>query len=177
MTNFKANDEFKTTHWSLVVSSREKDSDVRRTSLGELSEAYWYPLFAYLRRKGHGPEESADFVQSFFVELIDKDFLDAVSPEKGRFRWFLMSAVKRFVAKEQEKQAARKRGGGRKLLIPERRRCRTAISNGTGRWLDCRKVVRSTLGAGGAAAGFGSAAESRTKKRESWNSIWLSNPH
>ena len=116
MTDFKANDEFKTTHWSLVVSSREEDSDIRRTSLGELCENYWYPLFAYLRRKGYGPDESADFVQSFFVELIDKDFLDAVSPEKGRFRWFLMSAIKRFVAKEKEKQAAQKRGGGRKLF-------------------------------------------------------------
>ncbi len=116
MTDFKANDEFKTTHWSLVVSSREKDSVTRRDSLGELCEAYWYPLFAYLRRKGHGPEEAADYVQSFFVELIDKDFLEAVSPEKGRFRWFLMSAIKRFVGKDKEKQSAQKRGGGLKLF-------------------------------------------------------------
>ena len=116
MTDFRANDEFKTTHWSLVVASREDDSDVRRTSLGELCEAYWYPLFAYLRRKGYTPDKSADYVQSFFVELIEKDFLEAVSPDKGRFRWFLMSAIKRYVGKEVEKQNAQKRGGGRQLF-------------------------------------------------------------
>lgn len=114
--NERANHEFETTHWSMIVSSREKDSAIRRASLGELCESYWYPLFAYLRRKGYGPEESADFVQSFFVELIDKDFLEAVSPDKGRFRWFLMSAIKRFVSKEVEKQTAQKRGGDRTLF-------------------------------------------------------------
>jgi RNA polymerase sigma-70 factor (ECF subfamily) len=97
----------------MILSSREKDTDIRRDSLGELCTAYWYPLFAFLRRKGHVPDEAADYVQSFFVELIDKDFLDAVSPEKGRFRWFLMSAIKRFVAKQVEKQNTQKRGGDR----------------------------------------------------------------
>lgn len=113
MDDNQANHQFETTHWSVIVSSREKDSDVRRESLGELCTAYWYPLFAYLRRKGHAPDESADYVQGFFVELIDKDFLDSVSPEKGRFRWFLMSAVKRYAAKQLEKQNAQKRGGDR----------------------------------------------------------------
>ncbi len=113
MDQDRANDEFATTHWSLVLSSREFDSDVRRDSLGELCTAYWYPLFAYLRRKGHSPEEAADYVQGFFVELIDKDFLASVAPEKGRFRWFLMAAVKRYVNKQVEKKNAQKRGGGR----------------------------------------------------------------
>ena len=116
MEDKPANHEFATTHWSMIVSSREKDSHVRRDSLGELCTLYWYPLFAFLRRKGHGPDESADYVQGFFAELIDKDFLKAVSPEKGRFRWFLMSAVKRHVADEVEKQNAQKRGGDRAFL-------------------------------------------------------------
>jgi RNA polymerase sigma factor (sigma-70 family) len=116
MKEFRANDEFETTHWSLVVSSREKDSEIRRDSLGELCEAYWYPLFAYLRRKGHSPEQAADYVQSFFLELIDKEFLDAVSPEKGHFRWFLMSAIQRYVAKQIAKQSAQKRGGNRQFF-------------------------------------------------------------
>ncbi len=111
-----SNNEFKTTHWSLIVSSREKDSIVRRDSLGVLCEAYWFPLFAYLRRKGHTPEQAADYVQGFFVELIEKDFLEAVSPEKGHFRWFLMSAIKRFVANQIEKQTAQKRGGDRQFF-------------------------------------------------------------
>lgn len=116
MTNPRANNEFRTTHWSVVVSSREEDSAIRQSSLGELCESYWYPLFVYLRRKGHGPEESADYVQGFFAELIDKHFLETVSPDKGRFRWFLMSAIKRFVGKQIEKSTAQKRGGSRKIL-------------------------------------------------------------
>ncbi len=111
-----ANHEFETTHWSMVVSSRENDSEIRRDSLSELCEAYWYPLYAYLRRKGRSSNDSADFVQGFFVELIDKDFLDSVSPEKGRFRWFLMSAIGRYVGKQVEKSNAQKRGGDRTLF-------------------------------------------------------------
>ena len=116
MENNRANHEFETTHWSVIVSSREDDSGIRRDSLGELCSAYWYPLFAFLRRKGHSPEEAADYVQSFFMELIDKNFLEAVSPEKGRFRWFLKSAVGRYVAKQKEKQRAQKRGGDRTIF-------------------------------------------------------------
>ena len=116
MSGIRANDEFETTHWSIIVSSREQDSEIRRASLGELCEAYWYPLFAYLRRSGHSPEQSADYVQGFFAELIDKGFLSAVSPEQGRFRWFMMSAIKRHVAKQIEKQAAQKRGGDRQFF-------------------------------------------------------------
>ena len=116
MNDIQGKDEFKTTHWSLVISSRGDDSTIRRDSLSELCEAYWYPLFAYLRRKGHSPEQAADYVQSFFLELIDKEFLDAVSPEKGHFRWFLMSAIKRFVSKQVEKQSTQKRGGGRQFI-------------------------------------------------------------
>ncbi len=98
------------------MSSREQDSDIRRHSLGELCESYWYPLFAFLRRKGNSPDAAADYVQGFFVELVDKNFLDAVSPEKGRFRWFLMSAINRFVSKQVEKQSAQKRGGDRQFF-------------------------------------------------------------
>ena len=116
MENSGELDEFKTTHWNLVVSSRQSDVELRQQSLAELCEAYWYPLFAYLRRKGHAPEQAADYVQGFFLQLIDKSFLDSVEPEKGRFRWFLMSAIGRYVANEHKKQAAIKRGGGQKLI-------------------------------------------------------------
>lgn len=111
MTTPPQDREFRTTQWSLIISSRGDDSSIRRKSLSELCKAYWYPLFAYLRRKGNPPENAADYVQSFFVELIDKQYLESVSPDKGRFRWFLMSAIKRFVAKQVEKQLAQKRGG------------------------------------------------------------------
>ena len=115
--NDSSNDKgFKTTQWSLVVSSQESDASVRKNSLGELCESYWFPLFAYLRRKGYSPEDSADFVQGFFFELIDKQFLESVSPNNGRFRWFLMSAIKRYVSKQVEKRLAQKRGGQIQLI-------------------------------------------------------------
>ncbi len=120
MSDMRGDQEFHTTQWSLVVSSRGADSSIRRKSLGELYESYWYPLFAYLRRKGHLPDDAADYVQAFFAELIDKEFLDTVSPDKGRFRWFLMSAVKRFVSKQLEKQQALKRGGGQEIFSIDR---------------------------------------------------------
>ncbi len=109
----RKNHDFQTTHWSLVVSSRKTDAEVRRVSLEQLCQIYWYPLFAYLRRKGHTLDQAADDVQSFFVELIDKDFLKNVNPEEGRFRWFLMAAMKRHLARQTERQSAQKRGGNR----------------------------------------------------------------
>lgn len=116
MSDAQNDQRFQTTHWSLVVSSRETDQSLRRQSLEELCSAYWYPLFAYLRRIGYSPEDTADYVQGFFVELIDKSFLKQVSPDKGRFRWFLMAAIKRFVSKQIEKKLAIKRGGGRQFV-------------------------------------------------------------
>ena len=104
---------FNTTCWHIVTSSQDQDSAIRHESLGELYQSYWYPLFAYLRRKGHSMELASDYVQGFFVELIDKDFLAAVSPDKGRFRWFMMSAIGRFVSNQTAKQMAQKRGGDR----------------------------------------------------------------
>ncbi|MEL7500232.1 MAG: ECF-type sigma factor [Planctomycetota bacterium] len=108
--------QFKTTHWNLVVSSKQSDVELRQQSLAELCKLYWYPLFAYLRRKGHDPDAAADYVQGFFVELIDKSFLDSVEPEKGRFRWFMMSAIGRYVSNQRKRDQAQKRGGGQKLL-------------------------------------------------------------
>ncbi len=112
-----SNQHFNTTHWSIVTSSRDDDSKVRKGSLTELCQTYWYPLFAYLRRKGHTVDVASDYVQGFFVELIDKeDFLASVEPDKGRFRWFLMSAINRYISKQTEKQRAQKRGGDRQIF-------------------------------------------------------------
>ncbi len=105
---------FHTTQWSVVISAREdsqNDSALRRSSLEKLCSVYWLPLFTYLRRKGYGPEDSADYVQGFFSELIEKDYVRAVAKDRGRFRWFLMSAVTRYVSKQVEGKLAIKRGG------------------------------------------------------------------
>lgn len=81
-------------------------------ALAELCSTYWYPLYAFVRRSGHTREEAEDLTQEFFARLLAKDFLADVDPEKGRFRSFLLTAMKRFVANEWHRATAKKRGGG-----------------------------------------------------------------
>ena len=83
-----------------------------RAALEELCAAYWYPLYAYLRRKGNSADESADFVQGFFTALLEKGYVAQADRERGRFRGFLMVALRHFASKERAKQRAQKRGGG-----------------------------------------------------------------
>ena len=100
---------FATTRWSLVV---EAGRDAR-PALSDLVAIYWYPLYAFARRRGAGVEDAQDLVQGFFAALIEKHFLLAADPERGRFRTFLLTAFKRYAAKEHEKAQAKKRGGDR----------------------------------------------------------------
>lgn len=102
---------FVTTHWSVVLSAREKDTPRSAAALETLCRAYWYPLYAFLRRQGHAPHDAQDLVQCFFVRLLQKDYLLAAAQEKGKFRTFLLTALKRFLANEWDRQHAQKRGG------------------------------------------------------------------
>ena len=113
-----SNARFQTTCWSVVLAARdtEKHTEDWRTSLEALCQSYWYPLYAYLRRKGYSPSDCQDLTQDFFAKLIEKDFLKGVDPERGRFRWFMMDAVKKFAANWNAAQSARKRGGDRKTF-------------------------------------------------------------
>jgi RNA polymerase sigma-70 factor (ECF subfamily) len=79
--------------------------------LEKLCRAYWYPLYAFVRRQGHGPEDAQDLTQAFFAHLLRKDFLHGVGPEKGRFRSFLLTCLKHFLTDQWEKARAAKRGG------------------------------------------------------------------
>jgi RNA polymerase sigma-70 factor (ECF subfamily) len=102
---------FVTTHWSLVLSAQDKASPQSAEALSKLCRAYWYPLYAYVRRLGHGPHDAEDLTQEFFARLLAKDYLSAADREKGRFRTFLLVALKRFMANEWDRQHAGKRGG------------------------------------------------------------------
>jgi RNA polymerase sigma-70 factor (ECF subfamily) len=82
-----------------------------REALELLCRDYWYPLYAYVRRKGHGPEDSADLTQQFFAKLLANDFAQGLSPEGGRFRSFLLTALARFLVNEWQKGQRQKRGG------------------------------------------------------------------
>jgi RNA polymerase sigma factor (sigma-70 family) len=102
---------FVTTHWSLVLSARDKDSPRSAEALEKLCRAYWFPLYAYVRRVGHSAPDAEDLTQEFFARLLAKDYLRTADREQGRFRTFLLVALKRFLANEWDRAHAQKRGG------------------------------------------------------------------
>lgn len=104
---------FVTTHWSVVLSARDKDSPQSVEALEKLCRTYWYPLYAFVRRQGQAPSDAQDLTQEFFARLLQKDYLQAAARDKGRFRTFLLVAMKRFLANEWDKVRAQKRGGGK----------------------------------------------------------------
>ncbi|MDB6027981.1 MAG: hypothetical protein JWM68_4204 [Verrucomicrobiales bacterium] len=103
---------FVTTHWSVVLSARDKDPSKSVEALEKLCRTYWYPLYAFARRQGQSPADAEDLTQEFFARLLQKDYLQAAAQEKGRFRTFLLVAFKRFLANEWDRFRAQKRGGG-----------------------------------------------------------------
>ena len=103
---------FATTRWSLVLAAGESDdSSHAQRALSELCEQYWYPLYAYVRRRGHDAEDARDLTQAFFAKLLEKRDLAHAEPARGRFRTFLLTAMKNFLAGEWRKKNAQKRGG------------------------------------------------------------------
>jgi RNA polymerase sigma-70 factor (ECF subfamily) len=109
-------EQFQTTRWSVVFAAREGGSTAGRDALGALCTAYWYPLYAFVRRKGHGPEAAQDLVQGFFARLLEKGDLASVDRAKGKFRSFLMAACTHYLANERDKDRAKRRGGGQEPL-------------------------------------------------------------
>ncbi len=95
-----------------MLCAGEEDSPLVRAALEELCSAYWYPLYAHVRRRGHSPEDAADFTQEFFSALLRRRSLAAVGPEKGRFRTYLLTALDFFLHDQTSRQHAAKRGGG-----------------------------------------------------------------
>ena len=108
---------FATTHWSVVLNAADSDAPQAKDALERLCRAYWYPLYAYVRRHGHSPEDAQDLTQSFFVRLLERDLLAVASPERGRFRSFLLTALRNFLADEYDRASARKRGVGHPLVF------------------------------------------------------------
>jgi RNA polymerase sigma-70 factor (ECF subfamily) len=110
---------FATTHWSVVLAAGGARSPAADDALGKLCETYWYPLYAFLRGRGHSPEEAQDLTQAFFVRVLEKQALRQANPARGRFRSFLCTALKNFAANERDRELASKRGGGVPLLSLE----------------------------------------------------------
>lgn len=106
---------FRTTHWSVVLAAGGDDVQAR-TALATLCSTYWYPLYAFARRRGQDPDDAADLVQGFLCELLEKGWVKRADAARGRFRGFLATAFRRFMARRHEEARAQKRGGGRTLL-------------------------------------------------------------
>src|SRR5262245_59087900 len=87
---------FAATDWSLVPAAGKTNVDGARPAMGRLLETYWYPLYAFVRRKGRGPEDACDLTQEFLARLLERNFLSAADPSKGKFRTFLLTALERF---------------------------------------------------------------------------------
>jgi RNA polymerase sigma-70 factor (ECF subfamily) len=102
---------FVTTHWSVVLAAGRGDSTRARPALEKLCRNYWYPLYAFVRRLGHGAHDAEDLVQGFFAVCLQKNYLGMAEQAKGRFRSFLLIALKRFLANEWDKARTLKRGG------------------------------------------------------------------
>ena len=105
-------DPFETTRWSLVIAAGGSDSTVRREALNTLIQTYWFPLYGYIRRRGHDADAANDVLQSFLLSLIERDDLSRLSPDRGRFRAFLLAALRNFLEKRRVHDSALKRGGG-----------------------------------------------------------------
>jgi RNA polymerase sigma-70 factor (ECF subfamily) len=106
---------FATTHWDLVLSAAGSESS-SRGDLELLCSTYWYPLYAYLRKRGIKHEDAQDLTQGFLLQLLRRKSFARVDPDKGRFRSFLLSSLKYYLADERDKFCAQKRGGGRRLF-------------------------------------------------------------
>lgn len=115
-TGVPQGDYFATTRWTVVLSAGRKSSPDSDRALAELCQTYWYPLYAYVRRRGKTKEDAEDLVQAFFERFLEKNYLEGLAAERGRFRAFLLASLKHFLANEHDRAQRQKRGGGAEHL-------------------------------------------------------------
>jgi len=108
---------FPTTRWTLVIAAADAQRAEARAALVSLCERYWYPLYAYVRRRGYPADQAQDLTQEFFVRVVEGRYLDRADPDKGRFRAFMLTSLKFFLADEADRNRAQKRGGGAVLSL------------------------------------------------------------
>jgi RNA polymerase sigma-70 factor (ECF subfamily) len=108
---------FATTHWSVVLAAGRSDIPQARDALEKLCQTYWYPLYAYVRRRGYSPADAEDLTQQFFAWLLERDWLGGADQQRGRFRSFLLTSFSNYLANEWDKARTQKRGGGRVVSL------------------------------------------------------------
>ena len=109
--------DFPTTRWTLVVAAADPQRKDARAALVSLCEGYWHPLYVYVRRRGYPADQAQDLTQEFFIRVLEGRYLDRANPEKGRFRAFILTSLKFFLADEADRGRAQKRGGGTVLSL------------------------------------------------------------
>ncbi len=107
---------FASTHWSVVLTAREGDEPAASEALEKLCRTYWPPLYAFIRREGYPEAEAKDLTQEFFLRLVERDILQRLRHQRGKFRSFLLAFVKNFLLEQRGRAAAQKRGGGMPIL-------------------------------------------------------------
>jgi len=108
---------FQSTHWTLVLRARRSDpTETAREALSDFCEAYWPPLYTFLRLRGHASAEAQDLVQGFFAHLLEKNTLSRANQEKGRLRTFLLGSLQNFLCNEYDRSRTLKRGGGHRIV-------------------------------------------------------------
>lgn len=107
---------FATTHWSVVLRAGRSDDARSREALACVCQTYWYPLYAFVRRRGHSPEDAQDLTQGFFGHLLENHALATVDQAKGKFRSFLLASLRNFLTNEWERARTQKRGSGQRVV-------------------------------------------------------------
>lgn len=111
---------FMTTHWSLVLAAGSETGAGSEEALAKLCEAYWYPIYVFIRRQGYSADEAADLTQGFFARMLEKSYLRDADPQRGRFRSFLLGCLRHFLSNERDRARTQKRGGEYVILPLER---------------------------------------------------------
>jgi RNA polymerase sigma factor (sigma-70 family) len=114
--SFSPSRGFATTRWTLVVAAGREAAPGSREALSELCELYWPPLYSYARRQGNSVEQAQDLTQAFFARFLEKHDVQAADPRRGKFRSFLLTSFKHFLANEYDRERAKKRGGSQVLI-------------------------------------------------------------
>jgi RNA polymerase sigma-70 factor (ECF subfamily) len=107
---------FATTRWSLINAARDPAAPAARQALADLCRLYWFPIYSFVRRRGHADDKAQDLTQEFFTRILERDGLATADPQRGRFRSYLLAACQHFLANQHDYETAQKRGGGRAPL-------------------------------------------------------------
>jgi len=108
--------QFATTHWSVILAASDSASAQHESALSTLCQTYWFPLYAYLRRRGYDSHQAEDYTQGFFAGILERKGLRKADPRYGKFRSFLLASLKNFLADEWDHARAQKRGGDKKVF-------------------------------------------------------------